>query len=975
MRKALIAFMAISSQSLFASEAQLSPDPKLVQEILPNGVTVAVFPNSEPPQRVSMRLLVRRGSSCETESERGLAHFIEHMAFNGTKNFPAGDMVEYFQRLGMAFGADTNAHTSFDETVYKIDMPEVSEKLLRDGITLLRDYSDGMIFEKSAIESERGVIIAEKNSRDSQGYRRSIAEFSHVFAGTSYAQRLPIGVESVILGASRDDFLKFYAANYRPENTVVVIVGDVDAESVMKMAREIFADFSPNPAEPNRERAEISLEKNTSRFDFSKDCLETKILYHSATNLPNSYASLNLAKVLDGKIARDGIEHRNFYYKMRVISDALNARMIKIATSPESKTSSGSAYFYFLSEGIVNFGISADSTVGGCSEALKECYRQLFSFKNLSDLEIEKAKKKLFTEIEDEIESAPTRKNQQLANMITSCYSDGEIFTSPESDLQTARSALQGFDAASALEMFKEFFSESHLKVFFSDLENLEASAAEKLNDSAKGEAFANIYAGEMFAAKDLEFSKFGKEGKIAFKKNIEDLQILQVEFENGVRLNLKKTDFAQDEIITRISFGNGVMNLPVGRPEFYFAISALELGGTKYQNISEIQSAKFGRKLGLQSSVSGNSFCISNTTTKRDFPDMLRYACTLIKEPAFRPEAISMLRKQMERAYLSLKTNPSAEVSFVPYRLLKSDISKIPGTFEDFQKIEMEEISEWLLPILKSSYMEISVAGDIDIDETLKIFAQTFGSLPARAERKYDAICDIALCDAASKIALTYVSDGEPRSVALKIWLSCDKLDLKKMRTATLLGEVLDDVLRKQIREKEGKVYSPFAYNSSSDWIRDFGLLTALTFVSPEFNGEILQKLEQAGESLLNGVGEDEFLRAKEPILKQVEASMRKNIYWCSVVMDLSQMRPVNVELARTILSGYKEVSLEDLNLYAKEIFAKSPYTVSIMPDKIGVQISEEKAPSNALQPSDSSKDSELEDEAKNEELQEEAS
>jgi len=161
MKKLTFLIMALVANTLIGAP-MLAPDPNLLVEKLDNGLTIAVYRNAEPPKRVSMRLLVTRGSAFETERERGIAHFIEHMAFNGTKHFPAGEMVEYFQRLGMAFGADTNAHTGFRETVYKLDMPEVSQKLVDDGLMLLRDYADSILFEQSAIDRERGLYSPKK---------------------------------------------------------------------------------------------------------------------------------------------------------------------------------------------------------------------------------------------------------------------------------------------------------------------------------------------------------------------------------------------------------------------------------------------------------------------------------------------------------------------------------------------------------------------------------------------------------------------------------------------------------------------------------------------------------------------------------------------------------------------------------------------------------------------------------------------
>ena len=232
---------------ILSAAPEFKADENLKTQVLPNGMTIAVYKNSEPPNRVSMRLLVKRGSAYELENERGLAHFLEHMAFNGTKHFPAGEMVEYFQRLGMAFGADTNAHTSFIETVYKLDMPEASPKLISDGLMLLRDYSDGMLLQQDAIDRERGVIIAEKDSRDTQDYRKAVKEIAHLFKGSVFPDRMPIGEESVIKTADRDTFEKFYRSDYRPENTVLIIVGDIARQCALaRPARSVKCDSQHN---------------------------------------------------------------------------------------------------------------------------------------------------------------------------------------------------------------------------------------------------------------------------------------------------------------------------------------------------------------------------------------------------------------------------------------------------------------------------------------------------------------------------------------------------------------------------------------------------------------------------------------------------------------------------------------------------------------------------------------------------------
>ena len=920
--------MMTTSQLIFATP-KLEQDSRLIVEKLDNNMTVVVCKNAEPPNRVSMRLLIKRGSTYETEAEKGLAHFIEHMAFNGTTYFPSGDMVEYFQRLGMAFGADTNAHTGFTETVYKIDMPEVSDKLINDGLMLLRDYCDGIIFAPEAIEKERGVIIAEKNSRDNQDYRKAVKEIAHTFKGSIFADRMPIGEESVIKNAKREDFKKFYDANYRPENTVLVVVGDVNPQEIIAKAKKYFADFK-SPTEPARTTNFGKLEETNIKFNFNAKKIDIDAVYDSTPNTPRSYASIAVSKT--GKLRTDSLEKRVEYIKTKTLATALTSRFLRVADSPDSKISQGSASNFEFDTFCDTFIINAEAPVGKAFEALEECLRQLLSSENLQDFEIENAKKKIFESIENEIKSSKTRKNNTLANEIISAFSEDAIFNSSENDLEIAKYALKDFDAKKAIDLLKQIFDFAKIKAFISDAEKLDDSQLASKVELAYENATKSKYSADTFASAKLIFSKFGNAGKIAERKEIDDLSITQIRFENGVHLNLKKTDFAKDEALIRISFGRGILDIPADKPEYFNAPLALLIGGTKFQNVGEINSAKFLMKMAVNASINGNTFVVSARSTQKDLPNAIKFSATLFADAGFREDSYSAMMKQAEAFYLDYRTDPMARLRFLSMNLMNSPASKIPGTFENFKKITMHELEEWFTPILKNSYMEISIVGDIDIEKTIEIFAETFGAMPARTSENPQPYADIKFVNPDKKVSLTYETTDEPRSVALKIWLSAGRKQIDEMRADNILGAVLDDILRKDVREAQGKVYSPFAYNNSSTWIDDTGFMTAATFVVPDYNAEMLETLEKCGLKTIKGISQDEFERAKIPLIKGVEANKRRNSYWLEM-LDLSQCKPVNIELMRTIDSGYANITLEQVSKRAKEIFSTQPYSIDVMP------------------------------------------
>ena len=231
-------------------KSELQPDPSLVYGKLDNGFRYVIKNNDNPKDRAALYLNVQAGSIYENEDERGYAHFLEHMLFNGTTNFPPGALIDYFQAIGMSFGADTNAHTSYDETVYKIQLPQSNIDEIKKGLLVMSDYASGALLLEEEVERERPIILAEKASRDSVRYRTHLAKNEKAFMGTLLAKRPPIGDRAVITSAQNTDLREFYHKWYRPENMVLVAVGDFDIADVKREIISSFSAFQPVGNQP-----------------------------------------------------------------------------------------------------------------------------------------------------------------------------------------------------------------------------------------------------------------------------------------------------------------------------------------------------------------------------------------------------------------------------------------------------------------------------------------------------------------------------------------------------------------------------------------------------------------------------------------------------------------------------------------------------------------------------------------------------
>lgn len=918
---------SISNSDLLMGDI-VKNDPDLNLETLPNGFTIAVYKSIEPPKRVSMRLLVRRGSLTESDSQQGIAHFVEHMAFNGTKNFPKGEMVEYFQRLGMAFGADTNAHTSFSETVYKIDMPENSAALIDDGLKLLCDYASTIEFEQSEIDRERGVILAEKKSRDTAPYRASVGLIRELCANSKIAERLPIGKDDVISSASRPEFLNFYRANYRPENMALVVVGDVDTAKILAEAKKYFSDLKADsqvaPSQPPTEVFNVSVEGGKGVFASE---------YFDA-DMRDSSAGIYLVSA--PKFKSDTPERRVRDFRMYAISKLINLRFDSAKSDSSTKFSSAYADFGEFEKYAEIFTISARANAKRVKDALGEALKMYLGImKNgFGEWELEKAKSEIINSIESDIKAKSTRQSAAISDALTSALSAGEAFTSPEQDLDFAKLAFKDFSAEDATRLFREFAERSAVFVRLVDSEkpcadfSAERAFAEVCRAFENGDGLS-----KPLGASSLKFADFSGQAELS-KDFSDELGIRQVVFKNNVRANLKRTDFAKDEVVVSVAFGGGKYDLPEGREAIgQIAIGAL-LGGTQMQSYDEINVAKSDKQMNLNFAMDGDNFALTCLTNTENLQDSLKMLATIMRAPGFRGEALNYIKKLIETKYRQVETVPEAAAVKIDGWLASGNpILDLPAKSE-VEKFSMADLRQWLEPIMKNSYMEVSVVGDFDEEAVLKWLGDYFGTMPERAASRpdYSAKRKIELTKESEKVI--YVDNkNDARSLAIAIWPTCDRTQIKKMRAANILGAILSDELRKSVREKQGKVYSPYAYNNSS---RDFnyGAISAICDTSPEYNAEVLDYIEKSAKKVADGISEDEFLRAKEPILKQVEKVRRMNAYWANSVLPLYQADSVRREVARSFVDGYSEITLGDVKNASDEFLNGAKfYRVKILP------------------------------------------
>lgn len=908
---------------IFAFKTDLASDARVSWGVLENGLRYALMENEEPPGKVSMRLYVGAGSLMEQESQRGLAHFLEHMAFNGTKQFPKGGLVEYFQRIGMAFGAHTNAHTSFDETVYKLELPNGEEKTMRDGLRVLRDFADGMLLNEGEIEKERGVILSEKRDSESANRRITEAFFEFAFPGTLIPERLPIGIESVIKEAKQDRFKAFYQKWYRPDLMAVVIVGNIDKAKAEALLAEYFASLKKVE---KGESASVDVGNLMSRK------LSAKV--HKEKEAATTEVSLSFVNFANEEIDNKATRAREIH--LQLAAYALNKRLARLLEKEETPFSSGRFYtsrfinkFNFSSIDLTCKPENWKETLGVAEQEIRKALEYGFTKAQLKE-----AKAILLNQFEENALRAKSRYSASLASSLVSAFGNDEVFTSPDYDLAFVREVLAKTTLDNLEEAFKQRWKNGNLQIFISGPEALEASREEALSVYKKNQQKTIEPLVEPEADLKFAYQGLGTPGKVAESEYVEDLDLHKIRFENNLRLNFKKTQFKANEVLVGLSIGGGISEIDLAGKEGLSNLAAAIFvpGGLEAHSAEELNSIFAGSTVQVNFGLNEDCFYLGGGTSSKDLGKQLDLMLAYLLHPGYREEAVRIAKEAFEELYNKLNTTPEGVLSNEVEKFLVSEDNRFgyPPKEKLFERTS-DEVKEALNKPLKEGYLELTIVGDVSKEKVIEEVARTLGALPLKPSNKdyLPEIKTIHFPQGISEKTFTVHSKFE-RSMSSVYWPTADKKDVSQARKLSLLGEIFTDRLRKEIREKFGEAYSTFAYNQSSFVFEGYGRFQAQAMVKGEKVEDVSNMILQIGLNIAkNGIEKDEFERAKKPLLESIDLLLRQNTYWLGNLMG-AHVYPEKLMWLRTQRDMYEKFTIEEIEAVARK-FLKEQTAVRV--------------------------------------------
>lgn len=893
------------------AESDIPVDGRIQFGHFDNGLRWAWAENPEPEERCYLRLHVNVGSLAEEEHERGMAHFLEHMAFNGSKNFAAGTLIEWFQANGMAFGADTNAHTSFSETVYKLDLPSSDEESLREGLLVLRDFADGLLLEEEEIQAEKGVIDGEDRERDSASMRVGERQLEIVFAGTRIGERLPIGTKEVRDAFTAESVRAFYERWYRPENMTLVAVGDLDGRSPVELFTEYFADM-PVPASALAEEPG----PGTARaYDHAYTIHEEEI--------PSVSIAIERLSPWEAEplTVAEWLSDVPLTYARRM----LNLRFVELAKEESAPfmsagVSSAEALQVFDGESL---GIQC--APDQWREALAFCEAELrraieFGFQ---EAEVAEMRANSLRALDEQVEREPKNHSARLLNGILRAAEDPFVPTDAATRREIMRPAIEGLTAEACHRALRQAWSEGTLSISATGNLDLGENSGAQLLAAYEESRRVPVEAGKVIAESAFAYASTADQaGEVVSREVVEDLDFTQVRFANGVALNIKKTDFQKKQIIISASLGEGRLTLDPKKAELnWVAGQVFQSGGLEAHSMDDLRRLTAGKQVGVGFTISPDEFQFSGATTSEDFLMQCELMCAFMQSPGWRNDGLVQMRRQLPMMYESMTHTPQGPLSMEFYPGLFSDDPRFATPEEDVAgAVGMDDLRAWLEDELRHDALELNVVGDLDIEAVIEAAARTFGKLPQRREwRAFEERRAVPTPLAGLRQTSEIVTE-DLKSFVLIVFPVPDGIDSQVRRSFRALESVVNDRLRLEVRERLGAAYSPGAGVQLSQTHPGVGLLMMQANSDPDKVQTLVDAcLEVANSLATEGISDEEVERLREPILNNLRDAKRTNGFWLSV-LSRSQRDADHLDDVRSADAFYESYTAADLEPFAAE-------------------------------------------------------
>ncbi|MCQ2128122.1 MAG: insulinase family protein [Bacteroidaceae bacterium] len=881
----LLVATLVMAQGFQIPEVPMDPDVKKGK--LDNGLTYYVRKNAYPEKRVNFYIAQRVGSIQEDEAQRGLAHFLEHMCFNGTKNFPGNGVVRFCESLGVQFGSDLNAYTSIDQTVYRIcNVPSTRQSALDSCLLIIHDWASALLLEGTEIDKERGVIHEEWRFRTDAQSRMLERNLETLYPGSKYGKRYPIGLMSVIDNFKYDELRAYYKKWYRPDNQAVIVVGDIDVDYTVNKIKEMFGNIQmpENPAPvvneqvPDNAEPIIVIDKDKEQ---RYTIIEAMFKHDATPEEQNNKVTYLLED-----------------YMKFVINHMLNARLEEAALNADCPyiQASGSDGQFIFSKTKDAFNLAALPKDGKTAEALAAVYREAmraakFGF---TATEYARAQAEYQSIIEKQFTNREKRHNDNWGNDCRDNFLENNAIPSMEYLNMFAQQQASQLPVDIANMMIKEIVSQtdSNLVIVCFNQEKdgvvyptkeeilaaLQKVRAEELTpyvDNVKNEPL---------------MTEMPKPGKIKKESNYK-FGFKKLDLSNGATVYLKKTDYKADQVILEAMAKGGK---PMLNAADYSNMKLLDatasVSGVGNFDNQALQKALAGKQASASISLAKNFDVINGSSTPKDLETMLQLMYLNITNMQKDEKAFANLKEMYRTALKNKSLDPNSVFSdSVQATLYDHNPRFATVDVADVDKVNYDRS----LAILKQHFANAAnfnffIVGNYD-EETIRPFiCQYIASLPSKgkANASWKDVSTIAKGNVVNRFTKKMET---PSANCYMFWINKKApVNLESIIMADAAGQVLSMEYMQQIREDASAAYAAQAMGRAA--MAGNVPMTQLVGVCPfkyEKEDSVMLLMRQGAENLGKTIDADKLAKVKEYMLKNLEDSQKTNSYWIAVAED----------------------------------------------------------------------------------------
>ena len=900
-----------------SAQTPLPLNPQVRHGVLPNGLSYYLLKNTEPEGRANFYIAQKVGSTLENQDQLGLAHFLEHMAFNGSKNFPGKNMLNYLQSKGIRFGADINAYTSFDETVYNINSIPTSDEALMDSVLLaLHDWSCALSLEGDEIEAERGVIHEEWRSRNDANTRMFNAVLPQLFDEYQYAQ-MPIGTMEVVLNFPHEALRSYYEKWYRPDQQGIVIVGDFDVDVMEKKVIDLFSKIEMPENAAERTYAPVS------------DNVEPKYITFEDPELQRTLIQLSFKKEKLPFEFRNSVEgYVQSYVVESILSAMINNRLSEMSQKADCPFVYAGVSFdnYWVAKTKYSFNVTIipkDDVKSAFEVAMSEIVRACKT--GFNDSELQRVKDQMLSSYEKMYNEREKTDSDDRAQEIIRHFIDNEPAPGIEAEYQMMQQMLPMIPVQIFNDFAKQILTKENQVLLVSQpqVEGKTLPAKEEmlsiLNNAMNAEYEA--YVDEVIT--DPLIEKMPKKGKIK-KEYKGKFGTTVMELSNGAKVIVKPTDYAADQIaFNAFSIGgqfNALENKEANPSELKLISAAVE--ASKFGTFDNIKLRKYlaGKNVGISFQMGKAIDNIYGQSTVKDLETMLQLNYLYFTD--IRPDA-ETYNATIEQYRAMLKNAEKNPNTIFMDNVYKTWYDNNP-IYTQLKYADLDAANyETMLNVAKkhldnAADYTFTFVGNVDIDALRPLVEQYIATLPAN-KKKHDKLVYTG-SQAKGQIVNDFKQEMETPSVQVFNIYSDNNIaySIENEVKLSLLSDVLDIVYTNTLREEEGGTYSPATQAMINPFNNEWTVL--YMFVTGDDSKEKLCKRahEEFLKLLAEGTNEENFNKVKDAALNQYQINSKNNSYWQEAIYQ----NEMGQDVATNHEAAIKNLTLEEFNAFIKNLY-----------------------------------------------------